>query len=617
MSQQRQQQLHPPQKDSHNQITKITITETETITQKPQTDFKIIQIESKKKIPIPISSKKRKLHKNIHIEEFDYEQDCVSNYEESKTSIRIPYNTESKSTQPRRSSKTKIINIKYPNKPQPSNKLSSYIIRNNSSGHTNANVNNNSNSNSIATSSIRGSRRGSRSPNYNRSIINLSKTPSQRNMFRVNNNVNCNSNKDIPIAFNPLYQNELPTNGWEESNFDPYEHEPYKVYGGNSNFCTPLRYITNNNNINNNEKDYNPNIHYYDHAYLENEIQPQKTDNELLVDKIIKIQSVYRSYHIRKNITYNLNMFLVIKNLIDVLSVIYHKRRERFVWFKLRQFYLYRKEHYLKNYYGIKVSKIPVIYKKYFKLDCYSLLKKEYCDSFQYIHNNNKENEQSDRMNVRNKMIKQLLAVKMVKEEMNGRLNLKKFQLQGMIYEQDKNRKCNLLKHFVHRKENNVNENLRKQFSKFYYITIMKQMKINLNKTKCDILYRRLTRIVNKKEKDLHDTMQKWFDKMYRGGVTGYEYGETMNGRKAKLKSVVKTKIAEDNKLKYKTFMKLYFMNLYTNPNNVNKGNGRSQAKEFVMNKPNFLPMIHAATDLQIMLGIEQIYSHGPQDQQL
>ena len=581
MSQQRQQQLHPSQKDSHNEITKIKITETETITQKPQTDFKIIQIESKKKIPIPISSKKRKLHKNIHIEEFDYEQDYVSNYEETKTSIRIPYNTENKSSQPRRTSKTKIINIKYPNKPQPSNKLSSYIIRNNSSGHTCTNFNaNNSNSNSIATSSIRGSRRGSRSPNYNRSIINLSKNPSQRNVFRANNNVNCNSNKEIPITFNPLYQNELTANGWEESNFDPYEHESYKVYGGNSNFCTPLRYTMNNNvnvNMNNNEKEYNPNIHYYDHAYLENEIQPQKTEKEIFEDKVIKIQSVYRSYYIRKNITYNLNMFLVIKNLIDVLYVIYHKRRERFVWFKLRQFYFYRKEHYLKNYYGIKVSKIPVMYKKYFKVDGYSLLKKEYCDSFQYIHNNH--NEQLD---IHHKLLKQLLVVKMLKEEMNERLNLKKFQLQGMIYQQDNNMKCCLLRSIVQRKEKNDNANVRKMFRKFYYISITKQMKNNLNKTKCDIINRRLIRIVNKKEMDLHNIMRKWFDIMYRGGVSGYECdNENIRKAKGKLRSVVKTKIDKDNKLKYKIFMKLYFMSLY---NVVNKTNGRIQTKEFVIN---------------------------------
>ena len=592
MSQQRQQQqLHQSQRDSYNQITKIKITETETITQKPQTDFKIIQIESKKKIPIPISSKKRKLHKNIHIEEFDYEQDYASNYEETKTSIRIPYNTENKSSQPRRSSKTKIINIKYPNKPQPTNKLSSYIIRNNSSGHTcknfNTNINfNNSNSNSIATSSIRGSRRGSRSPNYNRSIINLSKNPSQRNVFRANNTNNCNSNKEIPITFNPLYQNELTTNGWEESNFEPYEHESYKVYGGNSNFCTPLRYTINNNiNINNNEKEYNPNIHYYDHAYLENEIQPQKSEKEIFEDKVIKIQSVYRSYYIRKNITYNLNMFLVVKNLIDVLYVIYHKRRERFVWFKLRQFYFYRKEHYLKNYYGIKVSKIPVMYKKFFKVDGYSLLKKEYCDSFQYIHinDNNNNNEQLDQINIKDKMLKQLLVVKMLKEEMNLRLNLKKFQLHGIIYQRDNNMKCSLLRSIVQKKDNNVNENLRKMFRKFYYISVMKQMKNNLNKTKFDIIYRRLIKIVNKKEKDMNDIMQKWFYVMYRGGISGYECGnENISKAKGKLRSVVKTKIDKDNKLKYKMFMKLYFMSLYNVVNN--KNNGKIQTKEFVIN---------------------------------
>ena len=70
---------------------------------------------------------------------------------------------------------------------------------------------------------------------------------------------------------------------------------------------------------------------------------------------------------------------------------------------------------------------------------------------------------------------------------------------------------------------------------------------------------------------------------MYRGGIRGYECGnENISKEKGKLRSVVKTKIDKDNKLKYKIFMKLYFMSLYNVVNN--KNNGRIQTKEFVIN---------------------------------
>lgn len=518
---------------------KIKISESETTTIRSPAEYKVIKESvTKKYIPIPIPSKKKIIHKTYHMQEWDYDQEEeYLKYENSKHSIRFP----NKRSQPRKSSQPHIINLQNSQR-QHSNKISSFIIRN----HSNSNYN--KQNNIITSFSKRANLKSSRSPTYNRSIIYTNKSPPQasnpivmKTPYRKNGYIQL-MKSSIPFQESQFENNQKNNNTrfpCEESNIYPYDQETYNIYGDNSIFCTPLRETPVNKNTHQyEEREINPYIHYHDYDF--NEIKPnnliEKTPDEIYIEKIIIIQSNYRGHLTRKYITYHLNMFFKLQSLIDVLDHIYNKRKERFVWYKLKQYYHHKKNYYLKNYYGIQITKIPTIYKKHIHIRFRQapILKKELCETFEYVNETPSVQKLENyiklyQLRLKNRILNQLLKIKANKDEQRLRNNWKKFHVNGIEMErikeenklkeqlnQIKNSKVKLmLKEQVQRSENK----LKKGFQKFYYAGVMKQMTMTPEQRNYENAMRKLKKIVLHKDEKLKQILKNALMKFYYGGI--------------------------------------------------------------------------------------------------
>lgn len=274
----------------------------------------------------------------------------------------------------------------------------------------------------------------------------------------------------------------------------------------------------------------------------------QKLYETFLNQNATKIQAHVRGHLARKVLLNNLNFFYNMHNGIDIVSSIFDKRSERLFWYRLKLKSFMKKKLYLRNNIGNDLFNIPRLYKKNIIITQMGLrlIKKETADSFQFIRQrvNPEKEPKSDtyaeyvtkfkevvdyKIRLKNKILRQLLIMKMRKEERTIGAYFRKF-LQKGLENQIKKKDTQIIKDKSKLREDalklivrkNIDKReliMKRNFAKFYYLGVMKEMTMSQEERNKLLAQKKLAKLVLQKDKDIKKGRKTGFMKFYYGGI--------------------------------------------------------------------------------------------------
>ena len=263
-------------------------------------------------------------------------------------------------------------------------------------------------------------------------------------------------------------------------------------------------------------------------------------------DCIVFIQSCYRGHLTRKSLYDNLRYFYRIHSASEIIKGVFDKHNQRLFYKKANKYVVYLNSVYLKKIVRIDVNNLPQYYKRNVK---YTLLRKDKGDAFQVIrkkigtgdnsgsncycseiHNitynvSTDEQQQKDKvykMKLQNKILKQLLIMKLQKEENNLRERFLKFKgtdkerYDALLKRNKEQQLRNLLKKKIDKKENELKRN----FAKFFYLGVMREMTMTQEEREALQTQKKLKHLVNNKTlKENNNDKSKAFKQFYLNGL--------------------------------------------------------------------------------------------------
>ena len=263
-------------------------------------------------------------------------------------------------------------------------------------------------------------------------------------------------------------------------------------------------------------------------------------------DCIVFIQSCYRGHLTRRSLYENLRYFYRIHSASEIIKGVFDKHNQRLFYRKANKYVVYLNSVYLKKIVRIDVNNLPQYYKRNVR---YTLLRKDKGEAFQVlrkrigtsvnsgsgsyhseIHNivynvTMDEQQQHDKMykmKLQNKILKQLLIMKLQKEENNLRQRFLKFKgtdkerYDALLKRNKEQQLRNLLKKKIDKKDNELKRN----FAKFFYLGVMREMTMTQEEREALQTQKKLKHIVNNKTlKENNTNKLKAFKQFYLNGL--------------------------------------------------------------------------------------------------
>lgn len=352
-------------------------------------------------------------------------------------------------------------------------------------------------------------------------------------------------------------------------------------------------------------------------------------------DCIVFIQSCYRGHLTRKSLYDNLRYFYRIHSASEIIKGVFDKHNQRLFYRKANKYVVYLNSVYLKKIVRIDVNNLPQYYKRNVR---YTLLRKDKGEAFQVLRKRNgtsvnnvnsgnsyyseihnivynvtTDEQQHDKlykMKLQNKLLKQLLIMKLQKEENNLRERFLKFKgtdkerYDALLKRNKEQQLRNLLKKKINKKENELKHN----FAKFFYLGVMREMTMTQEEREALQTQKKLKHIVNNKTlKENNTNISKAFKQFYLNGLVkelkkavdkAKEQQEHINQqsktieelrnsiqqqvneketaptqlmpqeeldkiKQRKVKKLINNKIKDDKKFLHDQFVKLYYNGLY------------------------------------------------------
>lgn len=271
----------------------------------------------------------------------------------------------------------------------------------------------------------------------------------------------------------------------------------------------------------------------------------EREEKEFLDQNVTMIQSNFRGYLARKTLYQNLNYFYNLHTAADMLNAVLDKRDERLFWNKFKKYVFNKKQLYIKNNIELKLNNIPAMYRRNIVLTKLGLgiVKRELSESFQFIVKKKKDPSDKSKaeytteyeevvdykMKLKNKILRQLLIMKMRKEEREIGNAFKTFWRNGLEKELNNEKKELIkdkktltkekLKHIIKNKINKRDKLLRKNFAKFYYLGVMREMTMTEEQRREIAQQRKLHKIVKAKDATKGKLLKSGFIKFYYCGI--------------------------------------------------------------------------------------------------
>ena len=325
---------------------------------------------------------------------------------------------------------------------------------------------------------------------------------------------------DVIYVKKPLNTSYLPSNSY-------YDNPSWVATSPQMEIESPQKYITE--EINNGD-----------------EMDPyEREEREFLDQNVTMIQSNFRGYIARKTLYQNLNYFYNLHTAADMLNAVLDKRDERLFWNNFKKYVFNKKQLYIKNNIDLKLNNIPAMYRRNIVLTKLGLgiVKRELSESFQFIVKKKKDPADKSKveytteyeevvdykMKLKNKTLRQLLIMKMRKEEREIGNAFKTFWRNGLEKELKEEKKELIkdkktltkekLRHIIKNKINKKDKLLRKNFAKFYYLGVMREMTMTEEQRRQIAQQRKLHKIVKAKETTKGKLLKSGFMKLYYCGI--------------------------------------------------------------------------------------------------